>query len=313
MANENINIVLSTDNNYAQHATVAMISALCNTKQPELLRFFVIDDNIEKVSKAKMLASVEKLNGSLSFVKPNIEALTNVFVSGNLTRAAYLRLDIPNILPQEVKKAIYMDCDILVFDDLNELWKLDLHGKPVAAIEDFGILASYGKSAEKERNLNWHKEFSYFNSGVLVIDVQQWREQNYANKLIQLVQEKNFRHHDQDALNFLFMNNWCQVALRWNVVPPIFNMPMQVFLNKKMRTEALQALKNIAIIHYAGGYKPWEYLSNKGFNDRYYEYLAKSEYRDAIMPQPNLKKKGHSLRRQLWRLRWAEFVRKMFS
>lgn len=310
---EKINIVLATDNNYAQHATVTMASALCNSKFPDKLHFFVIDDNIGYDNKQKMQLSVEKLGGQICFVKARNTVLENVFVSGNLTRAAYFRLDIPNILPNYVAKAIYLDCDLLVLKDVNILWQMDLQGKPLAAAEDFGILSSSNKRAEKTKNLAWNREYSYFNSGVLIIDVKQWREKKFAKKLFELVAMTNFRHHDQDALNSLFMNSWMKLPLQWNVIPPIFNMPLRTLFNSDLRYEALNALKAVSIIHYAGGYKPWEYEKHDGFNDKYYEYLSKTQYYNAKMPQPNPNKKGHSLNRQLWRLKWSEWVSNLLN
>jgi lipopolysaccharide biosynthesis glycosyltransferase len=307
--NETINIVLATDNNYAQHATVAMTSVLANTSNKKRITFFIINDNISEESKQKMAKTVEELEGNIYFVEPNTEALKDVFVSGNLTRAAYLRLDIPNILPNNVQKVIYLDCDLLVLQDITDLWNFDMQGNPVAATEDFGILSSKGKCKEKVRNLSWNKEYSYFNSGVLLLDLELWRQENYANKLTELVVKRNFRHHDQDALNFLFMNNWAKLDLKWNVIPPIFNMNLKVVLNTNLRAKALVALKDMGIIHYAGGYKPWEYGIHKGFNEKYYEYLMHTEFKEAVMPQPNPKKKGHSIERQKLRLRWADIVK----
>lgn len=310
---DNINIILATDKNYAQHATVAIASVLLNTHAPKNIHIFVIDDNIDTDNKEKMLLSVDKLGGRISFIESNEKTLKNVFVSGNLTRAAYLRLDIPNMVPLNVDKIIYIDCDLLVLSDIEQLWETDLRGKPLAATEDFGILSSRVKRAEKIKNLDWKREYSYFNSGVLLIDVKLWRERNYANKLLTLATTRGFRHHDQDVLNYLFMNNWAKLDMKWNLIPPVFNMPLCTVLNSDLRKKAIEALKEPAILHYAGGYKPWEYESVKGFNDKYYEFLSCTEYCNEKMPQPNPKKKGHSLRRQLWRLKWAQFISNIFG
>lgn len=308
-----IYIALATDKNYAQHAAVAMVSVLVNSKEPKNIQFFIIDDNIDNENKNKMRLSVEKFGSSIEFIKVKEKTLDNVFVSGNLTKAAYLRLTIPDILSSAIKKVIYLDCDLLVLDDIRKLWNIDMQSKPVAAAEDYGILSSSGKCSEKNTNLDWKKEYSYFNSGVLILDLQEWRRNGYSQKLVDLVLSRNFRHHDQDALNFLFMKNWCPIPLRWNIIPPIFNMTFNVMINKNFFRKSLVALQNKGIVHYAGGYKPWEYSEYKGFNDNYYKYLSLTAYKDVIMPQPNLKKKNHSIQRQLWRLKWADLILKYFS
>lgn len=307
--NETINIVLATDNNYAQHATVAMTSVLVNASNKKRINFYIINDNISEDNKQKMTETVAVLGGSISFVEADAEALKDVFVSGNITRATYLRLDISNILPEYVCKVIYLDCDLLVLQDIVDLWDFDMQGKPVAATEDFGILSSKGKCREKAKNLKWSNTYSYFNAGVLVIDLDLWRREDYANKLINLATSRSFRHHDQDAMNLLFMNNWAKLDLKWNVIPPIYNMNITVALNHNLRNKAVEALANVAILHYAGGYKPWEYGIHKGFNEKYYEYLMLTKFKDAVMPQPNVNKKGKSIRRQMWRLKWARLVK----
>ena len=261
---DKINIVLATDKNYAQHAAVTITSILCNTTQQSNIQFYIIDDNIDDDNKTKLQDTVKQFNSNIIFVKIPENSLNQVFVSGGITRAAYFRLAIPNILPKTVNKVIYLDCDLIVLDDIVNLWNLDMCQKPVAATEDFGILSSTSKCREKEINLNWKKEYSYFNSGVLLIDVMLWRKNNYASQLIELVQTHKFRHHDQDALNYLFMNNWTSLPLCWNVIPPVFNMNLSIIKNKIMRQNALKALNNISIIHYAGGYNPWEYKIYKG-------------------------------------------------
>ena len=309
---DKINIVLATDKNYAQHAAVTITSILCNTTQQSNIQFYIIDDNIDDDNKTKLQDTVKQFNSNIIFVKIPENSLNQVFVSGGITRAAYFRLAIPNILPKTVNKVIYLDCDLIVLDDIVNLWNLDMCQKPVAATEDFGILSSTSKCREKEINLNWKKEYSYFNSGVLLIDVMLWRKNNYASQLIELVQTHKFRHHDQDALNYLFMNNWTSLPLCWNVIPPVFNMNLSIIKNKIMRQNALKALNNISIIHYAGGYKPWEYKIYKGFNEGYYEYLGKTEYKNAKMPQPN-KKSNHSIIRQLLRLKWAFLIKKFIK
>ena len=309
---DKINIVLATDKNYAQHAAVTITSILCNTTQQSNIQFYIIDDNIDDDNKTKLQDTVKQFNSNIIFVKIPENSLNQVFVSGGITRAAYFRLAIPNILPKTVNKVIYLDCDLIVLDDIVNLWNLDMCQKPVAATEDFGILSSTSKCREKEINLNWKKEYSYFNSGVLLIDVMLWRKNNYASQLIELVQTHKFRHHDQDALNYLFMNNWTSLPLCWNVIPPVFNMNLSIIKNKIMRQNALKALNNISIIHYAGGYKPWEYKIYKGFNEGYYEYLGKTEYKNAKIPQPN-KKTNHSIIRQLLRLKWAFLIKKFIK
>lgn len=302
-----INLVFASDNNYAQHTAVAMTSILLNTKNPQKIKYFLIDDEINTDNRVKIKETVEKLSGQIEFVKIKNNKLADCYVSGELSRASYFRLDIANILPSDIKKIIYLDCDLLVYDDLEKMWNLDMHGYPIAATCDLGIMASERIRKQKNRFIGLPFNAPYFNAGVLMMDLEQWRKKDFAKDIIALAVNNKFPNHDQDALNKFFMGRWQEIPLRWDVIPPVFNMFMKIVLKPKLRNMAIEAKLNPAIFHYAGGYKPWEYEIKNGFNEKYYEYLAKTEFRDAQMPQFDKRRKNRSISRQMWRLRLADF------
>lgn len=302
-----INLVFASDNNYAQHTAVAMTSILLNTKNPQNIKYFLIDDEINTDNRVKIKETVEKLSGKIEFVKIKNNKLADCYVSGELSRASYFRLDIANILPSDIKKIIYLDCDLLVYDDIETMWNLDMHGHPIAATCDLGIMASERIRKQKNRFIGLPFNAPYFNAGVLMMDLKQWRKKDFAKDIIALAVNNKFPNHDQDALNKFFMGRWQEIPLRWDVIPPVFNMFMKIVLKPKLRKMAIEAKLNPAIFHYAGGYKPWEYEIKNGFNEKYYEYLAKTEFRDAQMPQFDKRRKNRSISRQMWRLRLADF------
>ena len=104
---------------------------------------------------------------------------------------------------------------------------------------------------------------------------------NYTKQILEIINNNQFPHHDQDALNKLFMHKWQALDLRWNIIPPVFNLFPKVLLNSRFRIIAIKARKNPGIIHYAGRYKPGEFTLHNGFNDKYYEYLQQTAFADA--------------------------------
>lgn len=308
-----INIVFASDNNYAQHTAVAMASVLLNTKSPDKIKFFLIDDNIQQDNKDKILSTIKKLNGSIEFVKIKNTNLENCYVSGELSRASYFRLDIANILNDDIKKIIYLDCDLLVYDDIEKMWNIDMCNKPLAATCDYGIMASKRIRMQKNKYIGLPFDAAYFNAGVLMMDLDMWRGYDYAKDIIKLATENKYPNHDQDALNKFFMYNWQEIPLRWDVIPPVFNLFLKIITNKQLRNKAIEAKLNPAIFHYAGGYKPWEYKIYRGFNDKYYEYLQHTDFKDAVMPQFDKRRKNRSITRQMFRLRLADFWAKVFA
>lgn len=301
-----VNIVLASDNNYAQHVAVVAASVLCNTKAN--IHFHVLSDSISQDKMTLVQHTVEALGGRISIYDlSSYKCFDKLFTSGHISKAAYFRLDIANILPKDVDKVIYMDVDLLVLQDIEKLWRQDLQDKPLAAVPDYGIMASNRMMKQKHQVLGLPLDSLYFNSGVVVMDLKQWREHNYAEQVIKLAAEGNLPHHDQDALNKVFMNKWTPLPLNWNVIPPVFNLFPKILLRKDLRNNAVSARKDRAVLHYAGRYKPWEFDLKEGFNDKYYYYLQKTAFANVDMPQPSKNMKGKSLTRQLVRLRIADF------
>ena len=308
-----VSIVFASDDHYAQHVAVAMASVLLNTEQPGRIVFYLIDDGIAPPDKEKIAQTVEALQGHVRFLEPRTEQSGQYYVSGLLSRAAYLRLDIPNLLPPEADRAIYLDCDLLVLDEIGLLWQMDLEGKPLGAVPDLGIMASRRSRKEKAKYLGFSMDEPYFNSGVLVFDLAQWRRQGYSEQAKELAEKSDFPHHDQDALNKVFQGQWMQLPLRWNVIPPVWNMFLKILARRNYRKSAIEARQAIAILHYAGGYTPWEYELHEGFNERYYEYLSRTAFREAAMPQFDSRRKHRSIRRQMIRLKLGNFWEKLFG
>ena len=83
--------------------------------------------------------------------------------------------------------------------------------------------------------------------------------------------------------------------------------------NKKLRNSALKAKSDIAILHYAGSYKPWQFKMYNGFNDKYYYFFALTAFKNEKMPQPAENMRGKSILRQLLRLRKADFLSKILK
>lgn len=308
-----INIVFASDNNYVQHTAVAMASVLVNTKVPQKIQFYLIDDEIQPENKEKITKTVQNLGGNIEFIKIKNSKLEDCYVSGELSRASYFRLDIANILGESIEKIIYLDCDLLVYDDIEKMWQLDMGGKPVAATCDLGIMASARVRKQKNKFIGLPFDAPYFNAGVLMMDLKKWRDGNYAEAIIALATQNKYPNHDQDALNKFFMNNWQEIPLRWDVIPPVFNLFLKILTKPDLRKKAIEAKLNPAIFHYAGGYKPWEYEIHDGFNDKYYEYLKLTEYKDAKMPQFDKRRKNRSIKRQMLRLKMGNMWAKIFK
>lgn len=306
MTNNEINLVLASDDNYAQHAAITLMSAYEKCDSEYIINSYVLDGGISETKKNKIIDSLKQYKGELRFIAVDTKRFENSYISFQYTPAIYYRLDLPNVLDNNIKKCLYVDCDLLFMDDLSKLWTIDLEGKPIGAIEDIGLTTSKKGRAKKKQSIGLQDDMCYFNSGVVIMDLAKWREEKFADKALDLAFHKKFVSHDQDILNKLFLNNWKQIDLRWNVIPPVFYLYPKLLFSSKERRRAIQAKNNIGILHYAGRYKPWEFAQNAIFNACYYDLLKKSAFKDEKMPQLSKQNIGKNFAKELWRLRIAD-------
>jgi len=145
----------------------------------------------------------------------------------HLTTAMYVRLMLPILLP-DVRRVIYLDTDVVVLTDITLLDDIDLRGSALAATLDYPLLIGALKSSMKVGNqpaleyltdvvqlTNWRH---YFNSGVLVMDLDEFRKKNLVATAEAFIarMEQEIVHPDQDALNHALDGEFVRLDPRWN-------------------------------------------------------------------------------------------------
>lgn len=160
-----------------------------------------------------------------------------------LTNIVYARLVIDRLLPPDVRRILYLDCDMLVRDAIETLYEIDMRGFPVAAVRDtIGAFITGGRDLNANRDI-FDAADPYFNAGLLLIDVALWRAADIPARLEQALSEGIMQriYYDQDLLNLVFKNDWLALPPRWNTI------------DARLAHEGLDP----AILHYTGQAKPW--------------------------------------------------------
>ncbi len=224
MDKSTIYIVSVCDNRYAILLGALLKSIAQNHTSPEVINYYIVDDGISASSKERLEDCAKGSNLNLQWV-PFTEAIaskTNLpSDKSSFPVNVYLRLMIPNFLPKEAERALYLDVDMIVEKDITELWSKDLAGKPIAAVVDRSELVSSEWGGIKNyKELGLRKEARYFNSGLLIMDLAMWRNNNYGDQVIEVVNKnKEFAFFpDQYGLNVVFADNWMELDKRWNTL-----------------------------------------------------------------------------------------------
>lgn len=264
-----IPVVASSDDNYAAPLSVMFVSLLANTSDPERIHFFVIDGGISELKKSLLKADTKTYGSQVTFLNVDNETYASFPTKAHISAPAYYRISIPELFDESVEKVIYLDCDLIVKQDIQALWNFELDGYPVAAIENIS------SSTYKASGL---KQCDYFNSGVMLINLKAWRERGIPEKVRQF--KKNHPElictNDQCALNGVFKGQWKRLPAIWNMQSGLYRHSPQVDRIFKSETESV--LWKPAIIHYIGWSKPWITPCYHPLEGEFRRYKDKSKY-----------------------------------
>ncbi len=252
-----MDILLCTDDNYIMPCGITMISLLENNKDNNFITFHIIGMNIKENSKEKVSSISSKYkNVKIVFYEINKDLLEpynfSLYDSKHLSLAAYSRLFIGDILPKSIEKILYLDCDIIITKDLSELWNTDIENHSIAGVPD--IYISTKRSFE---NLGYPEKFGYINSGILLINLKDWNEQNRLKVFLDFYKKNHDKliFHDQDIINGTLYNRKLLLPIKFNVID--FYYLSQSNNLGQYENEVSNAAIDPVIIHYTSTNKPW--------------------------------------------------------
>ena len=132
-------------------------------------------------------------------------------------RSVYFRLFAVSILPSNIDKVLYLDCDTLIVDDISPLFEIKLTG-------GIGAVLNQSQREEYFKRLQLPMEQGYFNSGVLLLNLKWWRLNDIETKFLRIIDENNIllKNPDQDILNIVFAQTRLLLPLRYNLQSTFF-------------------------------------------------------------------------------------------
>lgn len=282
----NIPIVLSSSNEYAQNLAVTIESIKENSSLANYYDLIILHSDLYKKNQQLLKTIVNDMpNFSLRFY-PVDQFIANqkFIVHDHVKVQTFFRLLIPSIL-KNYEKVLYLDCDLVVNADIALLYSLEISNTLLACSRDIRMAALYNFPSEEFKNYNDKKlciknSFDYFNAGVMLINVIKFRKEFPLEKLIQLATSRDWRFADQDLLN-----SYCQemvkfLPLKWNVQISFDETKSEQKAPLSLYTEYLEARQNPLIVHYSGNALPtriyeidmFEYYWKYAKHSPYYEY-----------------------------------------
>ncbi len=267
-----MNILVTTDRNYLQHAYAMLVSLLENNPNDHIDLYYIHYD-LDDTSINTFKNFFSHYNMSVTFLRYDVSKLEGLKLSNKITHATYLRIISPDILPKNVKRILYLDPDIIVKKHLVDLYRTDLRECYIAAVDN------YDPKIYRNPLLNIPEEYSFFNSGVMLIDIESFRRERISEKVLDFAKtmDAKFVYHDQDALNATLYDKWICLHPKWNVHTRVVQLSSES--SRLHNREIREAITDPAIIHFTSRPKPWEYLCTSPFYNEYWRYLKKTPYR----------------------------------
>jgi lipopolysaccharide biosynthesis glycosyltransferase len=244
-----LHLVFAADDRYSPGLQVAAASTLLWLPPERTPHLHVFDGGLRPASWRRLERALRRCHPRLRLHRHDLSAyrLDAIRDRGGSGPCAYARLLIPQLL--EAPRALYLDVDLILLADVAPLHDLDLRGHSFAAAVD-PLLPTIGDDAPFEDLPADQRALPYFNSGVMVLDLERWRRERIGERTLAFLADHGplSTYYDQTALNHLLRGQWLELAPHWNSLSRDFSWTPQA----GMTPEPLPA-----VLHFYAVVKPW--------------------------------------------------------
>ncbi len=282
-----IHIVSAANAAYIPH-TAAMLHSVFTHNASETLHVHFLHRESLARSELDALDGLCRNHGAhFHSVAISPERLKGLPIGGWYIEEAWYRVILAQALP-EIARALWLDADVIVRSPLRKLWDTDLAGMPLAACPN-ALLHGAAADVQKMGILDRSK---YFNTGVLVLDLELQRQER-SDLALREAAEKNrqwIHFADQDVLNCVYHQRFQRLPLEWNLLTHSFiNVPETLRVHG--RTEFDAAMKRPRIVHFTGrtSKKPWSYTCSHPYQKEYLHHRAAAGWPAPDFADRNLK------------------------
>ena len=282
-----MNIAVAANEAFVKYLYVMLMSLLENNAgQSEPCRIYLLSADMKEEQIEIIKKLVETYGGSLHFIRMDMEKFPKELPSNEMiTVETYFRLALPELLPKELDRVLYLDADMVVLQSLRELYETDFEGKTFVVCKDgTAVSAEHVAQSGLFAELKEKENFQYFNAGVMLFHLEKLRNTcDFAFFMEQaLAHKEELVYHDQDLLNYLFWNDVKYVDAER------FNLAARTAYNIGYRSDWVR--EHTAILHYAGP-KPWRHKEVRYELERFWwEYAKKTPFyaellEDMVLPE----------------------------
>lgn len=284
-------ILYASDDKFTEILGVSLYE---NSKDMDDIKVYILDSGITDENKQKIEAVCKSYKRSDAVFIPgkNISEKLSMNVAvdrGSLSQ--YAKLFVSSDLPQELSRVLYLDCDIIVKKSIRELWNLELHDKTIGVLMD-------AFSKHYRGNINLEPDDIMFNSGVMLIDLVKWRQQEIEDKLLKYIAAKSGRiqQGDQGALNAVLSHDTYCFEPRFNSVTIFYDFTYKEMLiyrkppNFYSEVKVNEAVENPSVIQFTTSFlskRAWMKGCQHRYVSEWLKYKKMSSWKDEPLWEDN--------------------------
>jgi lipopolysaccharide biosynthesis glycosyltransferase len=271
-------IVVCLNKGYLMPTTVMLCSLFENNKGEQICVHALLGEGGEMcISPLKALA--EKYSQVIECHLVDKQTQPDLPVKGkgqenHLTIEAYFRLFLCDYLPEDIDKVLYLDGDMIICQNIRELWECELGESAVGVVPCFRAF-----DVHYTNSLRYDVRCGYFNSGVMLINLKLWREECVKDTFLAYIRNCNHPliYCDQDVLNAVFYNKKKELPIKFNLSTSLLYKEKFHSISCSYYHEIKEAFNDPVIIHYVGPYKPWFSNSHtplKNYFEKYFKIMG---------------------------------------
>lgn len=277
-------VMYTCDNNYVWLMGISTISLFENNKGIEELKVYLLGENISDENKEELKKIGEEYGREVEVIDVPKLNIPPSLVSARWPLSAFTRLFSGVILPPDVDRILYLDCDTIITGDISELDKVQFNGNIAMGVKDC-ISGTYKK------NVGLDTDSPYINAGVILFDMDALRKVNINAEIENYMQkyEKLINYADQDILNGMFKGKIGELNPRYDVMTIDAVHTYEEIQQLRRPTnfygkeELEKAVSNPAIIHYTTNMlvvRPWFSNTDHPFAAEFKKYMCMSAWKD---------------------------------
>jgi lipopolysaccharide biosynthesis glycosyltransferase len=248
--------VYAADSNFTMQLAVGLRSVA--NLHPSA-RVYVLHDRVTVPGKKQVTRALPP-SIDVHWIDLDMSQLDDIRIPDYLSRAALSRLGMGELLPAEIDRVLYLDADTLVCEPLDELWEVELGEHVLGAVRDASVPWAGAPRGLAWQTLRLDPDTPYFNTGVMVVSLGEWRSRDVGTRAFELLATHDFRWPDQDALNAVFRGDWEVMKPKWNVQAAHVAEQGSLGWIAEDHADMARALEAPAIVHFnfSPMNRPWQ-------------------------------------------------------